>query len=354
MDDKKFHLVVIDTDYNFLRTAEADIIRRFAPKVEIQIITEPKYIEEYFAEKREIDVLVIDQNSYGEYLEKHSIRHVLLMAPEIQVGRTFPDNVMVIMKYIQMDEVYRKIDEFLTEEKAALEEAAREESGEDDQPVQRNPKVIAVYSPIGGCGKSLVALALARKLKKLDQNVILVGTDTNQSISVFLPDQKPASTDLVDTLKNPGEDTYWTILQNIERGEISYLRPFDRTLPALDMNTQDWALLINMLVAKQDFDFIILDVGSVLDRETASLLAKADTLVLVTETNEIANRKLQKLLKDSELLPKCECFLIANEYRSDGMRMQGDGVFGTISPYPTWQEALKDPVFYRIALGVTE
>ena len=89
------------------------------------------------------------------------------------------------------------------------------------------------------------------------------------------------------------------------------------------------------------------------EQQAQPLMTKIDYLILLTETNQIANRKMQKLLGDPDFLPKCECFLVANEYRTDGMRIASESVFGVISPYANWEEAVEDPVFYQIALKVT-
>jgi hypothetical protein len=77
-------------------------------------------------------------------------------------------------------------------------------------------------------------------------------------------------------------------------------------------------------------------------------------MILITETNTIANRKMQRMLHEPDLLPKCPCILVANEYRSDGLHLSRDSIFGTIAPYGSCEEAMEDPVFYRIALKIGE
>ena len=109
-----------------------------------------------------------------------------------------------------------------------------------------------------------------------------------------------------------------------------------------------------ILKNKEDFDYIVMDIGTVLGPDGAELLGMASLMVMVTENNEISNRKMQKLLKNPDLLPRCECILLSNEYHSDGLRFSPDSIFGSLVPYSTWQEALDDPVFYRIALKITE
>ena len=350
MEEKLKQLVIADTENTYLRSTEEEIIRRYADKVTVQFLTDKAYRKEYFLEERRIDVLVISARDYEEEqesLQKLQIGRILLIEEEIGTERVYPENMEVLLQFLSAEDFFRK-----------LEEAFRlAEGGEpEEKPVEapRDVHAIAVYSPIGGCGKSLVAYALAKKLKKLDQKVLLVGCDPTQSVSVYYPAGLYAKEELAEKLTHPADDTYWTILQNIEQDEISYLLPFEKNLPSLDMGMEQWEVLLSVLKEKKDFDWIVLDVGSVLDRKMASLMAKIDYLILITETNQIANRKMQKLLGDPDFLPKCECFLVANEYRTDGMRIASESVFGVISPYTSWEEAVEDPVFYQIALKITE
>ena len=343
---KQFHLVVVDTEQQFLPYTEEEIIRRYAENMTVQFLTGKEAVTEFFSEPRSINVLVLEKDSYGEFLKEHAVRHTLILAEEVETEEEWPDTVEVLMKYVPVAEIFLRIEELLQED-GILKKEVREEE-------QRNTRVIAVYSPIGGCGKSLVSYALAKKLRKLDQKVLLVGCDPVQSASVYFPTDSYAKEKLAEKLIHPDGETYWTILQSIEQSEISYLLPFEKNLTTLDIGMQQWEVLLTVLCEKRDFDYLILDVGTLLNRELASLLSKADYLILLTETNLIANRKMQKLLRDSELLPKCECFLVANEYKADGMRIAPESVFGTIAPYATWEEALEDPVFYQIALKVIE
>ena len=339
-------LVIIDTENVFLKTTEEEIIRRYADKVRLQFLTEKAYTNEYFMEEQHMDVLVVAGRDYSEDLQKHRIGRILLIEEEIGTENVYPDNVEVLLQFLSPEDFFHKLEEAFTRSDGTEPEEIPEEK-------PRDVHVIAVYSPIGGCGKSLVAYALAKKLKKLDQKVLLVGCDPTQSISVYYPAESYAKEELADKLLQPSEDTYWTILQNIEQDDISYLLPFEKNLPSLDVGMEEWEVLISVLKENRDFDWIVLDVGSLLDRKMASLMTKIDYLILLTETNQIANRKMQKLLRDPDLLPKCECFLVANEYRTDGMRIASESVFGVISPYSNWEEAVEDPVFYQIALKVT-
>ena len=107
--NKKHNLVIIDTDYEYVKSIEEDLIRRYADSVDVQILTDQSYIDEFFSVKREIDVLLVDQNNYGEYLSEHAIRQTFLMIPEIAIGQTIPANVRPMVKYLPKEEVFRAI-----------------------------------------------------------------------------------------------------------------------------------------------------------------------------------------------------------------------------------------------------
>lgn len=340
-------LTIVDTRDDASGGLLENLIRRYASRVTIQVITDRQYQEEYFKTDRHTDVLIVNSEDYGDYLKNQHIGHLFLLVSEIDMDAAYPEDVTILMKYLPEEEIFQRLDNALDEETEEEPEPISEEEHET--------RIVAVYSPIGGCGKSMAAYAIARKLKNLDEKVLLIGCDSTQSLSVYMESRKFAGEDLAESLKNPDEDTYWTILKYIERGEISYLLPFEKSLPLMNMGMKEWAALIDVVCEKKDFDYLVLDFGSVLDRDGAEVLAKAQTLILLTENNDIANRKMQRLLGNSELLPECDAIMIANEITgSEKITAEKNGIFGTIPPYGDWKEALEDPLFYRIALKLTE
>ena len=64
---KKLKLVILDSDYEYLRPMEEELIRRFSGRTQMQIITDPAYAKVFFHTPRNIDLLVADAHFYGEY-----------------------------------------------------------------------------------------------------------------------------------------------------------------------------------------------------------------------------------------------------------------------------------------------
>lgn len=341
--DNRPRFVVAESAPERCRERDDAIIRRYADIADIQFITELEFLKKYLGSKERTDVLLTDEEMF-RYFSGTDAGRILIQTHRRSAGEEGDPQTEYIPEQISTDELFRKID-------AALSQGPAPGSMAADAP--RETKIAAVYSPIGGCGKSLAAIALARKLRKLDQKVLVIGCDPMQSFSVFLDSGGYAGDELAAELKNPTEDTYWTILRSIRTDGISWLCPFEKSLSTLGIGASEWGELCRILQAKRDFDIIILDLGTEMTCRMVEVIDRSAALILLTEANEIANRKLQKLLKNPQLLPKCNCILVANEYHSDGVRIARESLFGSIAPYATWEEAMDDPVFYRIALQIT-
>ena len=342
----KHNLVIIDTDYEYVKSIEEDLIRRYADSVDVQILTDQAYIDEYFSEKREIDVLIIDQNNYGDYLSEHAIRQTFLMIPEIALDQEIPANVRPMVKYLPKEELFRAVsDTFARFDSEGSLDPGRE---------TRVTHVIAVFSPIGGCGKSLVSIGLARKLTKLDKKVLLVGCDDVQSFAAYYDVRDFAEDRLAKKLRDPDEDTYWIVMQNIGSDEFHYLKPFSRVPHALGVGRAQWGPFIAMMREKKDYDYIVLDIGSRVDEASRELMDRADVVVMITEPNVMATRKMLRISGDADMLPSKKCYIISNQYHSDGLRFSEDTIFDQLNAYVSWKSALEDPMFYRLALNIIE
>ncbi len=267
--------------------------------------------------------------------------------PEYEEIFDYDDSCTVLSKFSSTQEIIDKMEELLFAENE--EEAPQE-------PLNKKPlKVISVYSPIGGCGKSLIALGLARKLRKLDQSVLIIGCDEMQSISGFLESEEFADPNLAEMLTQPGADIYWNILQNVEyEGEVRCLLPFEKPLSAMGIGPDELEMMVRTIKEKQDFNYVILDIGSALNTAARRLLHLSDSIVLVTEPNEISVKKMKKLVDNAALLPDCRCFMIANQHHLDGLRLPSQNLFGYLASYQDSEQALEDPVFYQMALEVLE
>lgn len=340
-------LVIADPDQEYIRQYEEELIHAFEDRAQIQIITSPTYLSNFFRVHRVIDILVIAREFYDTFVKEHDIGHMIVLDREISVDIEGGTENTVVEKFTTKEELFAFIEESLKDE-------PMEQPKAPDQVKERVPKIIAVYSPIGGCGKSLVSFALGKKMKKLEETAVVVGCDDLQSIGIYLENRQHADEALAAALKAPDENTYFEILKNISQEEVPCLLPFEKPLSVLGIRAIQMITLVELLKEKGDFNNIILDLGCDMNETNRALVQMADVCILITEPNICACRKLEKLVMNQDLFPVKSSITIANQMRSDGIHLNPETLFGSFAGYDNIEEAMEDPIFYRIVLEIIE
>lgn len=341
------HIVIADPDIEYIKSYEEDLVTQFCDRASIQIITEAEYLENYFRLHRDIDVLLIAREFYGTYLKEHNISHMMLINEKKNVESGNGNSQFNILKYRPKEEILSFVENGLSSEKEQIEFSELEVTEE-----KAKTKVISVYSPIGGSGKSLVSIALAKKLKKLGENVLVIGCDDLQSFGIFLDTRENADPELALRLQEISEDTYWSVLKNIYMGEVACLLPFEKPLSALGIYSEQLFDLINLLKEKKDFSYIVLDIGSGFNKEVQTLISISDICVFIAESKMSSCRMMEKFMMNMDLLSIQKSYTIANQFRTEGFRLENENLFGSFAKYDSVDEAMEDPVFYRLALEI--
>ena len=110
--------------------------------------------------------------------------------------------------------------------------------------------------------------------------------------------------------------------------------------------------LLDLLKEKGDFSFVILDIGSELSERALALLQRAESLVVISQTDAVSSKLMKKFYKRIDLLPEIDCIVISNQYHHDEMRIPGKPVFGELARYTDTEQLMQDPLFYEIALSL--
>ena len=343
-------LLIACPNTEFIKTREEKLLQLIDGRADLRVITDKHYFIEYFSEMGSVDVLIIDRSFYEPYLEAQNINHMIVLNDEIPLAfESENENTTHInmMKYVSEEEFLEVVEKALV---------ACEESAEGpDAPAANADQltVVAVYSPVGGCGVSTTALGLGRKLARLEEKVLVVGCDDMQSIGALLESRENADDELAAALKEPSEETYWTILKNICMEGVSCLMPFEQPLYTLGVGADEFITMLNILEKKRDFSYVILDLGSAFNDETFKLMKRADVNICVTEPVITSCRKLEKVFMNRQMMDYNPDYIVGNQHHSDHMRLDSDYLFGSIADYPTQAEALDDPLLYSLALEIS-
>ena len=143
-------------------------------------------------------------------------------------------------------------------------------------------KIIAVYSPKGGVGRSVIAANLAVSLKKeTDKRVVLVdGNLQSGDAHVLLNINVPNS---IDDLREAGsldQELINSAVATHEGSDISLLRaPVDLGSAELFNSDAMKAILVEL---REHFDYLVIDTDTSFSEATLTILEMADIILLVT------------------------------------------------------------------------
>jgi len=181
--------------------------------------------------------------------------------------------------YAQYDGIRRQFEMIEAQRFEALSQAAEKKTAEGE----RAGHIIAVYSPQGGTGTTMLATSLASGLMKENIKTLLVDCDLLFGDVAFSLNLKSPTT-LVDLVDHEGDldiEYFDSIVSTHNSGMKVLIGP---NRPAFGMDVRDSNPEAVASVVKQvagHYDFIVLDLGKSIDVVTASLLEIATKIVVV-------------------------------------------------------------------------
>ena len=295
--------VLADTDEEYISALEYKLLEEWRDTVELLVITQAKYCQEFFSQPRTIDVLLIHERLYTETVQKQNCRHVFLLC-ETEVDIHFPKpGVVALPKYSGLKALYAQI----------MREIRID-------PLQQNvekTELYLVYSPAGGCGKTLCALGLCQQLAGMGERVLYLNTESVQDFSYYLGPCPTASAAFCYSLGNRQPDISREVLPEIERGEFDFLRPLERALSSYQATEKSIFELARRIQMEKRYDRMVVEVSLELDDQKSSWMEWADRVFVVTMADARSVYKLEAFLKNI-VYSRDKFWFIGNREKAEG------------------------------------
>jgi len=203
----------------------------------------------------------------------------------------------------------------------------------------KDGKIIVIYSPQGGAGKTTVSTNLAAAMMKEGVKILLVDCDLQYGdIGVFL--NLAAQNTLTELVKNIAdeEDLDMDLVENVlvkhDSGLKVLLAPHSPEEAEAVAPESVVKLLTNM---RGIFDFIIVDTASKLDELNLSMFDIADRIVLVTNPTlpALKNSRIALSLFTTLKYPEEKSMLVFNRVNADFERAK------VVPPVTAFEQKLK-------------
>lgn len=243
---------------------------------------------------RTFDILLFDSDLYdGQVVLKKNTLAVMLLDEDKAVPAACHD-FHKINKYQRISGIYKQVLELYSE--------VCQDVGEF---MGRRPVVsVAFYSPVGGCGKTTLALTAASKLAMRGYKTFYINFEDIASEDCYLAQTaEKGVSELVGFL---GSDINFPMkLQSLlqtKMDNLYYLKHFDSPNDIYEMTNQEIGELLMEIGRSGLFEYIVVDMGVALDTKAMAIFEQMQKIVLVEKTDMIAAHKMKCFMAQSHIL----------------------------------------------------
>ena len=302
----KIKILFADTNETYVKPIERKLVEEFGEYAEIHIITDINYFNEFFMTPQNFDLVIIDESLYGEELSKHTIKEIYILMEDIEeVGETQRLTIHKLYKYSGVKEIIGQIirGQVIHDNMSSV--------------IDNNTKLITMYSPQGGAGTSTLALSLAAIAAKGLRKVLFVAIDNLQNFEWILDNNIIFPSSLEKKLSEISDFTYGEVKPAISNEGFDYLPPFRQAMSVLDIKAENMIALIEEIKKTNQYEYIVVDTSSDFNDNIPKLMAKSDKVIIVTEQDKVAAKKLKRLLLNIDTSNAAKFSVVCNKYMPD-------------------------------------
>lgn len=296
-------IILADRDENYLVSLELKLYQELGTQADLEIITDEEYFEKYFSNLQSAELMFISAELYNSAMSRHNIKYMIVMEEEPNFINTDVENTFHIYKYMSLRDIYNKVMYIC---------------GKDLQVTGTSGKtqVLLVYSPIGECGKTTVALGLAACLEENYKKVLYIDAEYLQTFHHWIMTKTKLPVAGWFQQAENGRNFFDVIKSYIQREEFDYLPPFVGALSALNVEYSVYEQIIQCVKKSREYDFIVVDTDCTFNKDKAALIQAADKVFLVYEQTEKGIVQMNALLENLDISDSEKFFLIRNKYSS--------------------------------------
>lgn len=305
----KINLIIAETDSAYLKGLVNYISNNFEDTFRITCFTKIEYLEKYISSDRSMDILLIKSDMYYENLARNSIRSIVILSESTNVSEFngFP----VVKKYQPGERICKEILNiyYNNNPDAARDEEARKPEG----------SIITLYSPVGGIGKSTIAIETAMRLSQGNKEVLYLNLEDLQSTLVFFEcNTNKNMSDMLYFVKERDEN-FRKILKDIvikdEDAGFSYFAPVDSILDIEDIKPDDIKFMLNKLLEINVYNYIIIDLSSTFNINYKTIFEMSSKVIVPIGQDKLSIIKLENFLRQLDDLENFT--FIQNKYRDN-------------------------------------
>lgn len=308
--DKK-NIVIADFNEEYLEALEFEFVKNLEQSVDIHIITDEKYFNEYFGVPQKIDILIIDEALVNETIIKQNISKIFVLSEseekvsDVNIGNK---RIYHLYRYDNVKENYHKV-------MGQTDLAVHNTAGS----VKNTPKtnVITVYSPVGGSGVTVTALGICCAMKKLGKRVLYMDTNTLQNFDCYFMNKEAIKHGIGKDIASRDELFVSKMHECIGNEIFEYMKPFKPSTIANGIGVESLSFLTETMTGMNKYDYIIIDTSTDFDELKLRLISNSQRVVIVTMQDRISVWKTEQFINNIEVSKNNKFYFVCNKFSPD-------------------------------------
>ncbi len=295
---EKINLIIADEDPNYLELF-ANYVRssEYHNKCSIKSFSRLVSLEQYFQDQS-AEILLISPSMLSglKVWNKCSCIHVLFhQEQETANYETSETAYPVVQKYQSLHKLMNQVlSGYLTKNKSDIIHSKGD----------RKTVVWSIYSSTGACGKTTLAVNMAKQLGIQQWKVFYLNLEMLCSLLAILPDSANKNNEFSEMLYYLKSDKKQLaakieIIRNRNAAcKFDYFLPLTNIKEILEISRKDCTDLIQFLVSLSIYDLIIIDLDSTIHERNLGAMDQSDRIVWVLLDEQMSLYKTNQLLDE--------------------------------------------------------
>ncbi len=288
----KLNIVILDSDKGFLEKISNYLINKTDNFTVLSFSDFQKFTE--FTENTKQDIILFS-DEYTKYIKFYEDNVVKILMTETFEAES--DEYSTIKKYQKLDKFVNDI-LFIYSEKTGDSSYILSNDGEK--------KIISIYSPVGGSGKTTLSILLAKNLSLSGAKVLYLNFERVSSMAgIFNNDGINNLTDVFFAARTNKKSIPTKILSNVVQNQASkiyYINPAESCTEYAQMSDDEIMDIINAAEGLTEFDYVVLDFVGEFNKRVFDILKKSKKVLFPYLNNELSKQKVNLFVSEMKKL----------------------------------------------------
>lgn len=284
-------MAIVDSDDRYIKGVSNYFNNNYSEKFTISCFSSEEYVLEFMKSGKIIDILLINKDIYSTKIKEYNSKATIILS-DSNVGDDC-EGIPIINKYTPGASLYDIIIKaYAAQSPELLDKISNNSDG----------KIITVYSPVGGVGKTTLAINLAKALVERGSEVLYLNLEDVQSTMLYFESNNEKSfSDFIYCVKQRKKTIKGDFIDYSSKDDnkgVYFFKSTDSILDIEDIDKDDMKFLLESIIELKMFNYIIIDTSSKYNSQYRVLLNSSDEIIVPFCKDDTSKIKLELFLNN--------------------------------------------------------